>query len=84
MKKILCVLLVIVMIFSLTACNYNLIDTSWDFNYAYITMPNGEIVEVTINSWTEDENSVTIKGDDGQVYSVSYHNCLLTKEKWER
>lgn len=84
MKKILCVLLALVMLITFCACNYNVIDTNWEFNYAYITLPTGEVIEEEIKSWTEDDNCVTIQGKDGQVYCVSYHNVLMTKDKWDR
>lgn len=71
------------LLISLSSCNFQLIDTKWQFNYAYITFPNGEIMEVEIEKWTEDGNSVTIQCKDGNVYSVSYHNCFLTKNRLE-
>jgi len=84
MKKIIAIaLMVAVIMLCATGCNFKLIDTKWHFNYAYIAMPNGSVVEVTVKKWTEDAQSVTIEGEDGQVYCVSYHNCILTKNKWE-
>ena len=82
-KKILCIILGIIMILSMCACNYNFFDTSWDFQYAYLTLPDGSIKEVEIDSWSEDSTSVTIKSEDGNIYCVSMMNCFMTKEKWE-
>lgn len=84
MKKILGIILIVAMIFCFTGCNMKLLDTDYHFNYAYITMPDGSVIEVNVNKWVEDSNSITIESDAGQVYSVSYHNCLMTKNKWEK
>ena len=84
MKKLISTVLLIAVMLVFVACkNYTLIDTKWEFNYAYIFMSNGEVYEVEIDRWTEDANSVTIQAKDGQVYSVGYHNCMLTKNRWE-
>jgi len=84
MKKIIAIVLVVaVIMLCATGRNYKLVDTKWHFNYAYIAMPNGDIIEVAVKKWAEDGNSVTIQTEDGQVYCVSYHNCILTKNKWE-
>ena len=78
---VLTVILVVALI--ATACNYNIVDTKWTFNYAYITFPDGHIEEVEVKSWAEDQTSVTITAKDDNIYCVSMHNCLLTKDRWE-
>lgn len=83
MKKIFAIFLTVIMLLAFAGCNYHPIDTHWAFNYAYIYQPNGKIVEIEIETWTEDGNSITIVANDGQVFNVGYHNCVLTKEKWE-
>lgn len=83
MKKIVVIILTIIMVLVFTGCNYSPVDVHWGFEYAYIYLPNGEITEIKISSWTEDENSVTIIAEDGQIFNVSYHNCILTKDRWE-
>lgn len=82
MKKIFVILLTVIMLLVFAGCNFHPVDMHWGFNYAYIYQPNGSIVEIEIETWTEDENSVTIVAKDGQVFSVGYHNCVLTKERW--
>ncbi len=72
----------IVATFLLCGCNYKILDTDWQFDYAYITLPDGCIREVKIDKWSEDGNSVTIRSKDGNVYCVSMHNCFMTKERW--
>ena len=80
MKKIILVCLCVIMMFLLAACNHNIIDTKWDFNYAYVLMPQGNI-EYEVKSWTEDENSITFTTEDGNTMSIGYQNCILTKER---
>ena len=81
MKKV--IALMIVMLLLLTGCNYKFVDTNWTFNYAYITFPDGSIKEVEVKKWAEDSTSITIQSRDGNIYCVSMHNCVLTRDQWE-
>ena len=64
----LCILTVIIagLIFGavlcISACNYQPIDLTWDFDYAYIKMPDGTVIEGECNGWRDYED-----GDQLQV-----------------
>lgn len=79
MKKVIAILITVIMVFSLTACNYNLVDTKWDFNVAYINYGNS-IEKVDIESWSEDETTFTIQTKDGRVICTHQMNVVLVKE----
>ncbi len=73
---IMTVLVVITIIFS-TACNKQIIDTTWSFDYAYIKLPNGEVVEGPVDSWKDydgEQLQVKIKG---VTYLTNSYNCVL-------
>lgn len=76
-SKILCAFLIAV-VFVLTACNYQVIDLQYNFNYAYIQLQNGELIEGKVESWTDYEDGeqlqVTI---DGVTYLTNSYNCTL-------
>lgn len=76
MKKILATVLVIVMLLAFTACS-----SAIKYKYAYITLPNGNIIEVEVESYIVYTNSATIKAKDGRKYMVSMVNCLLTTDR---
>lgn len=80
MKKILLVMMICVMVFALSGCNYRLIDAEWGFDTALIELPGGEAISVEIKSWTDSEGEqLTITSKDGTVYMVSSINCTLIK-----
>lgn len=84
-KKKLRVLAVIVLfIFVLIGCNYQLIDLQYTFNYAYISLPNGECVEGSISSWTDYDDGDQIQVEiDGVVYLTDTTRCVLVYKKEE-
>ena len=70
------VIVIVVIAFSLfilASCNKQLIDTKYHFNYAIIGLPNGNIVEGKVDSWTDfedgDQIQVKIKGITYLVHS---------------
>ena len=82
-KKIVLALVVMTTLFTLTACNKQLIDTTYSFDKAIIKMPDDTVKEIDIRSWTDYENGeqLQIEATNGDVYLVSSINCILVKEK---
>lgn len=80
MKKFLTFLLLIFIVLSLCSCNYNTLDFTYEFDYAYIKLPNGDLVEGKITSWRDfedgDQLQVTV---NGKTYLVHSMNCVLVK-----
>ena len=81
MKKIviLAALLVLILI-SCTGCyNKQLFDTTYHYDRAIVYLPNGEIVEGRVSSWTDfdDGDSIQVK-IDGKIYLTHISNvCLI-------
>jgi ribosomal protein S1 len=82
MKKILIILLVLVMMLAvLTGCNKQLFDTTYSFDRAIISLPNGDIIEGKIDSWTdyEDGDQIQVK-INGITYLVHSSDIVLIAE----
>ena len=81
MKKLMILVIVIFTVLALTACgNMDMMDTVYTFNYAYISLPNGECVEGKVESWTdfEDGDQLQIK-IDGVTYLTDTTRAVLVK-----
>lgn len=86
MKKIVCLVLILALALTLTACKVGNRQIGWDttqtFKWAIIRLGNGELIEGTVESWRDfedgDEVQLTIKG---VTYLTHYSNVILTTEK---
>lgn len=66
----------------LTGCgNIQLMDTTYTFDRAIISLPNGEIVEGEVQSWRdfEDGDQIQVKINDKQ-YLVHSSNVVMIAE----
>ena len=65
----------------LAGCNKQLVDLTYSYEYAIIALPNGEIVEGKVSSWTdfEDGDQLQIK-IDGKTYLVHSSNVVLISD----
>ena len=81
MKKIIALLLTIILILAVTVlagCNKQMVDLTYSYEYAIIGLPNGEVVEGKVSSWTdyEDGDQIQVK-IDGKTYLVHSSNVVL-------
>ena len=81
MKKYIAIALAAVLlvgILILAGCNKQLVDLTYSYEYAIIALPNGEIVEGKVSSWTdfEDGDQLQIR-IDGKTYLVHSSNVVL-------
>lgn len=84
MKKILAIALAVVTIVGvlvLAGCNKQMVDLTYSYEYAIIALPNGEIVEGRVSSWTdfEDGDQIQVK-IDGKTYLVHSSNVVLISD----
>ena len=85
MKKYLAILLVAALSVSLAAftvgCNKQMVDLTYSYEYAIIGLPNGEVVEGKVTSWTdfEDGDQIQVK-IDGKTYLVHSSNIVLISD----
>ena len=82
MKKFVCAMLIAVMLLTvLCGCNKQLFDTTYSFERAIVNLPNGEVIEGDVQSWTdyEDGDQIQVK-IDGKTYLVHSSNIVLISE----
>jgi len=84
MKKIIVLLLVVILILStalLAGCNKQMVDLTYSYEYAIIGLPNGEVVEGKVSSWTdfEDGDQIQVK-IAGKTYLVHSSNVVLISD----
>ncbi len=85
MKKIIAVLLVAVLTLSFAlisvGCNKQMVDLTYSYERAIIYLPNGEIVDGKVTSWTDFEDGDQIQVRiDGKTYLVHSSNIVLISE----
>ena len=82
MKKIICLLLVLLIAVGLfCGCNMQMLDTTYSYEYAYIALPNGEVVEGAVNSWADYEDSDAVQVViNGKTYLTHYENVVLVSD----
>ena len=84
MKKIIALLLAVIFLLSaglLSGCNKQMVDLTYSYEYAIIGLPNGEVVEGRVSSWTdyEDGDQLQVK-IDGKTYLVHSSNVVLISD----
>lgn len=79
MKKCITAILVIGTMFCMAGCNRQLIDTTYNYTYGYIELPNGECIEGAVQSWTDysDGDQIQVK-IDGITYLTDTTRVVLT------
>ena len=90
MKKIICLVLCAAMAVScVVMCsaeahafsNFQFFDTTYNFNYAQIAMPDGSVVEGNVDSWLDFEASDMIQVKiDGDTYLTHSMNVVLVSK----
>lgn len=82
-KKLLAAILALGMALSLAGCgNRQMIDLTYSYKYAIISLPNGEIIEGKVESWKDfedgDQLQITV---DGVTYLVHATDAALMTEE---
>ena len=72
---------IMVMVMILSSCNMQLIDTTYSFERAILSLPDGSVIEGKVTSWKDYENSDQIQVNiDGKTYLVHSSNIALISE----
>ena len=84
MKRIVVLLMVVITLLScllLSGCNKQMMDLTYSYEYAIISLPNGEVVEGKVTSWTdyEDGDQLQVK-INGKTYLVHSSNVVLISD----
>ena len=82
MTKLKLIFPVAFLVAALTACNYQFIDTTVSYDYAYILLPNGECVEGKVDSWRDYEDGDQLQiVINGVTYLTDTTRAVLVKKK---
>ena len=74
-------LVTMVLCAALTSCNMQMVDTNYKFDKAIISLPNGDVVEGPVDSWTDYEDSDQIQVKiNGTTYYCHHSDVVLIKE----
>ena len=81
MKKLAIIVSSIILAVSLAACNKQVVDLTYSYERAIISLPNGEIVEGKVQSWTdfEDGDQIQVK-INGVTYLLHASQVVLISE----
>ena len=84
MKKVLCVVLALVLaaaLLVLAGCNKQMVDLTYSYERAILVLPNGEVIEGKVSSWTDFEDGDQIQVRiDGKTYLVHSSNIVLISD----
>lgn len=82
MRKLTIAIGTIVLTMSLSGCNKQIVDVTFSYERAIISLPNGEIVDGKVQSWTdfEDGDQIQVK-IDGVTYLVHSSQAALITGK---
>ena len=61
----------------ISGCNYDLIDTEFKYNYAYIKLQDGTLIKGKVESWHDYEGEQLQVKIDGVLYLTNSYNCTL-------
>lgn len=80
-KYILLVVMLVIATVILCGCNTQIIDTTWKFDRAVISLANGRVIDGEVQSWLDFENSDMIQVKiNGVSYLTHSSNVVLIAE----
>ena len=81
MKKVIATILAVALLAALlvlAGCNKQMVDLTYSYEYAIIGLPNGEVVEGKVSSWTDFEDGDQLQVRiNGKTYLVHSSNVVL-------
>lgn len=81
MKKTIALVLALILVMTLSACNKQMVDLTYSYERAVLSLPNGEVIEGKVSSWTDFEDGDQIQVRiDGKTYLVHSSNIALISD----
>ena len=73
--------LIAALVLVLVGCNKQMVDLTYSYERAILSLPNGEVIEGKVSSWTdfEDGDQIQVK-IDGKTYLVHSTNIVLISD----
>lgn len=84
MKRFVYILLAVIVLATtvlFSGCNKTVADLTYKYNYAWIELPGGDVVEGPVQSWTdfEDGDQIQVK-IDGVIYLTDTTRCVMAQK----
>lgn len=85
MKKLLIIPLLLILTLWLCSCNYQMVDLTYNFDYAYIKLPTGEVIEGEVQAWRdyEDGDQLQVTINDVTYLTHASNVCLISHYYYE-
>ena len=81
MKKLTALVLALILVFMMAGCNKQMVDLTYSYERAVLSLPNGEVIEGKVSSWTDFEDGDQIQVRiDGKTYLVHSSNIVLISD----
>ena len=72
---------VLVTVLVMSGCNKQMVDLTYSYERAVLSLPNGEVIEGKVSSWTDFEDGDQIQVRiDGKTYLVHSSNIVLISD----
>lgn len=85
MRKIIATAIIACALLTMSGCNKAIIDTTYSFDYALVSFPDGSSEKIKIKSWIDYEGEqIQITATDGTVYLFHAENVVFVKEGVEK
>lgn len=65
------------MTYFVASCNKQILDFNYKYNYAYIQLQNGEVLEGRVETWQDYEGEQLQVKINGVTYLTNSYNCTL-------
>ena len=77
-KKLAIVAIILGIIVGIMGCNKDILDLTYKYNYCYIQLQDGTVIQGEVESWTDysDGDQLQIRMN-GKTYLVHSVNCTL-------
>lgn len=85
MLKIKTILLTVITFTCLVGCgNQTFFDTTYNFKYAQIKLPDGRIKIGSVKKWKDysDSDTIQVKFEDGTIYYTHASNVILSVDEF--
>ena len=81
MKKLTALMLALILVCLMSGCNKQMVDLTYSYERAVLSLPNGEVIEGKVSSWTDFEDGDQIQVRiDGKTYLVHSSNIVLISD----
>ena len=81
MKKLTALVLALILMILMAGCNKQMVDLTYSYERAVLSLPNGEVIEGKVSSWSDFEDGDQIQVRiDGKTYLVHSSNIVLISD----